>query len=531
VPTDSLRRPAKTLTVAARDTDDPASLVARAQNDPVWLAQAILNHRQLPGEPALADAPEKSWEMDRWQVRLLEAFADVYRKKNGLPTVENHQGLPWLSVVAMHGPGKTHTAALIAHVFNFCFPGRIVVTAPKFTQLTTRFMPAFRKIMHRAQPWYRKLLSDGERKVTWCNDKDWCLLLETASKPENLAGHHERFLLVIVEEATGVTESLWPVVFGALSSGEIVILLMISNPTKRNGTFAKSHLSATESLDYYRMRITLDQTMRVRPEWAQRMARKYGENSPIYRIRVLGEFASDDAFQLIATEWVTAAAHREFVGDGSLPKLRVSVDVSDGGEDETVVTVARHYSSHTVVLKQKAFSFELAKAQIDAADAAERMFDEYGGRKGQDDFVVDSLGVGTGCAGELYDRGHVVIRYKGGEASDNDKKWRNRRTQSYLVARDAFRDGLISFADDAIDEYEELEAQLCSVKRKVVGDDKVEDLVTREEMRREGIKSPDRADSIVMQFATQAPVYSPGSHGKEPQLLATTSTLLDGLAV
>lgn len=452
------------------------------------------------------------------------------RKKRGIPTVENHEGKPWLSVVAMHGPGKTHTAALAAHVFNFCFPGRVVVTAPKFSQLTTRFMPAFRKILHRSQPWYRALIKDGERKVTWCQRKDWTLLLETASKPENLAGHHERFLLVIVEEATGVPETLWPVIFGALSSGEIVILLMISNPTRRSGTFAKSHLSATESLDYYRMKIRLDETRRVSSEWVERMRRKYGENSPIFRIRVLGEFAADDAFQLIATEWVTSAAQREFNGDGSLPKLRVSVDVSDGGEDETVVTVGRHYDSHVVILKQQAFSFELAKAQIDAADAAERMFEAYGGRKGIDDFVVDAVGVGTGCAGVLFDRGYRVIRYKGGEASDDDKKWRNRRTQSYLVARDAFRDGLISFADGAIDEYEELEAQLCSVKRKIVGDDKVEDLVTREEMRREGIASPDRGDSVVMQYATQSPVWSPGSHGKEPAITATTSTILDGLS-
>lgn len=501
----------------------------RAQVDPVWAAREIFNHRTLYGEPSLEEAPEKSWELDQWQIKLLEAFADVVRKKRNLPTVENHEGKPWLSVVAMHGPGKTHTAALIAHLFNFCFPGRIVVTAPKFTQLTTRFMPTFRKILHRSAPWYRSLVDDGERKATWCGDKDWCLLLETANKPENLAGHHERFLLVIVEEATGVPESLWPVVFGALSSGEIVMLLMISNPTKRSGTFAMSHLSATESLDYYRMRIRLDETKRVKTEWVERMRRKYGENSPIYRVRVLGEFAADDAFQLIATEWVTNAAHRQFDGDGSLPKLRVSIDVADGGEDETVITVGRHYDSHTVILKQKAFSFDLAKAQIDAADAAERMFQEFGGRKEEDDFVVDSLGVGTGCAGELYDRGYRVIRYKGGEASDNPEKWRNRRTQSYLVARDAFRDGLISFADDAIDEYHELEAQLCSVKRKIVGDDKIEDLVTREEMRREGIKSPDRADSLVMQFATQAPVFSPASHNSESGFYAEPSTVLDGL--
>jgi hypothetical protein len=32
-----------------------------------------------------------------------------------------------------------------------------------------------------------------------------------------------------------------------------------------------------------------------------------------------------------------------------------------------------------------------------------------------------------------------------------------------------------------------------------------------------------------MQFATQAPVFSPGSHGKEPEISYGTSTVLDGL--
>lgn len=482
----------------------------------------------MPGEPSIDISPERSWELDRWQVQLLQAFGDVRRKQLGLPTVINHEGKPWLSVVAMHGPGKTHTAALLAHLFNLSYPGRIVVTAPKFSQLTTRFMPAFRKVKNRAAPWYRALIKDGERRVTWCGDKDWCLLLETANKPENLAGHHERFLLVIVEEATGVPETLWPVIFGALSTGEVVMLVMISNPTKRTGTFAMSHLSPKHMDDYFRMRITLDNTKRVSRAWVDKMARSYGTESPIYKIRVLGEFADDDAMQLIATQWVMHAAEREVPADGSIPRLRVTADVADGGEDETVITAALHYDSHTVILKQKAYSFSLERAQIDAADAVEEMFDAFGGRKGIDDIVVDAAGVGSGCAGELYDRGHSVIRYKGGSASDDPKRWRVRRVQSYLVARDRFRNKQISFADDAIDDLDELMAQLCSVKRKIIGHDASEDLQTKEEMKRAGIKSPDKADSLIMQFATQAPL--PGkSISTRDELIVIPSDVLEGL--
>lgn len=506
--------------------NDIDALALMAQDDPVWVAREVFNHKQLPGERSLDEAPYLSWELDQWQVDLVEAFADVRRKQLGLPTKINHEGKPWLSVCAMHGPGKTHTAALIANLFNFAYRGRIVVTAPKFSQLTTRFMPAFRKVKNRAAEFYRDMVDDGQRCVTWCNDQDWTLLLETANKPENLAGHHEAYMLVIVEEATGVPETLWPVIFGALSTGELVILLMISNPTRRTGTFAQSHLSPKHMGDYFRMRITLENTKRVSKDWVAKMERSYGKDSPIYKIRVLGEFADDDAFQLIASNWVLRASETDFDTDGSLPKLRVTVDVADGGLDETVITVARHYASHTKILKQQAFSFSLEKAQIDAADAAETMFDAWGGRKGEDDIVVDSLGVGTGCAGELYDRGHAVVRYKGGESSDNTEKWRNRRTQSYLVARDAFRDRSISFAEDAVDDLDELMAQLCSVKRKIVGDDKIEDLITKEEMRRQGIKSPDRADSLIMQFATQAPIIG---KAEREEIIVTPSTVLEGM--
>ena len=496
--------------------------------NPRWFAENILNLRVLKGEMNLEQDPNKSWELDIWQGQLLDAMADVVRKQRGLPTVINHEGKAWFSVSAMHGPGKTFTAATIAHWFNFCFPGRIVVVAPKFNQLKTRFFPEFRKIAGRAEGWYKTLIDVQDTKATWCGDKDWVMIAETAKHPENLAGHHYSHMLFIIEEATGVPETLWPVIFGALSTGQVVMLLMISNPTKRTGTFAMSHLDPVQSKDYFRMQLSLNVARRVSRKWVEKMRSRYGEGSPIYRIRALGEFADDDANQLVATGWVTGALQREFDGDGSLPRLRVSVDVADGGDDETVCTGARHYESHTRFLQQRSHSFGIETGSIDAANAAESMFIALGGRKEMDDFVVDASGVGTGCAGELVSRGYKVIRYKGGESSSDPKKWRNRRVQSHMVARDALRDGRISFADDCfpnVEEQTEFLAQVCSIKSKPNGE-RVEDLQTREEMRRDGIKSPDRSDSFVMQFATQAPITI-GSK-IEQTIVTVRSTVLDG---
>lgn len=490
----------------------------------MFFAEEVLNLRKLP-----TDGPNENWELDEWQRQMLRALADVWRKKNNMPTLINHDGRNYVTARSMHGPGKTFGSALAMHWFNFCFPGQIFITAPKYRQIVTRTWGEFRKILLRASPWYRQLIDVRESRISWFGDKDWAAFAESATKPENLAGKHWPYQLVIVEEASGVTEYLWPVIFGALSTGPLQLLLMISNPTRNSGTFAASHLSESEAHLYHRMHINLEDTSRVSRKWVEDMRRKYGEQSPIFKVRCLGEFAADDANQLIASSWVAAAWDRDWSDDGSLPKLRVSVDVADGGEDETVVTVAKHHSQHVRYLKQQVFSFSADKATVDGADAAERMFLAHGGRKETDDFVVDSVGVGTGVAGTLVSRGYKVVRYKGGSESDNAKTWRNRRVQSYMVLRDAFRDGRLSFVDDFTDDPTELQAQLCSVKSKP-GTERVEDLLTREEMRALGIASPDRADSMAMQYATQAPrVLMPES--TKPRVAVIESSLLEGMAV
>lgn len=142
-----------------------------------------------------------------------------------------------------------------------------------------------------------------------------------------------------------------------------------------------------------------------------------------------------------------------------------------------------------------------------AAEAAAQMFSAWGGVKRDDEIIVDSLGVGAGTAGRLMQLGYRVILYKGGEGSDDPAMWRNRRVQSYLVLRNELRDSRISFAEDFVATREErtvFEAQLTSIRTRP-GVERLEDLVTKDEMRREGLKSPDRADSLAMQYATSAP--------------------------
>jgi hypothetical protein len=489
----------------------------KAKYDPVWFAKNILQLKTLPGEPTLEEDPNISWSLDEWTIELLEAVADIVRFKEGLDTKFNHEGLNQITVRAMHGPGKTFGLALLMHWFGFCFYGKNPCTAPKLQQLKRRLWPEFRKIRRRAIVGYSDLTEVQSETINWIGtngkpDPDHWSFMETASSPENLAGLHDRYMAVFVDEATGVTENLWPVIEGAISTGKFVILVIISNPTKLQGTFAASHLKPLVAKHWYKMHITLDKTARVSKDWVKRMEDKYGKGSPIVKIRCYGEFAEEDENQLMSMTWLDDAKNREVVEDGSVPFTRISVDVADGGANFSVVTVAKHYQSFTHLIKQYQYNFPSGQSVSMVAEEVARLWTLYNCQNSaSDDVVVDSLGVGAGVCSILIDKGLPVIRYVGGSKSDNSDLYRNRRVQSFLVARDKFRSGAIVFDDDFVDydEWDDVYGQLCSIRIRV-GTERHEDLLTKEQMTAQKIISPDRADSIAMQFATQAPEMSVG---------------------
>lgn len=469
----------------------------RIRTEPVWFAEEVL---RLTGD---------KYYLDTWQKELLEALADTYRHVVGQPTRINTDGKSMITVRAMHGPGKTFTVAAAMHWFNCAFKGRIICTAPKEKQLATRLWPAFRKIAVRAGKDYAAPLKIDATKITWHGDEDWCALAETASQPENLAGYHDDYMLIVVDEASGVKEEMYPVIEGMVSTGIVVIILLIGNPTKNQGTFHASHNIPKVAKNYHQVHVDLAKTTRVSRAWVQRMEDKYGRNSPVVKVRCYGEFADSDEAQLIPYSWLTDAYGADVAGLGvHAPRLRITVDVADGGANFTVITAAHERGGMWHVVKQRQFSFPTSEAPILAAQAAEAMYIEFGGKSANgDDLVCDSLGVGAGTAGYLMMKGLPVVNYKGGAASDDTKQWRNRRSQSYIVMRDMHRDKRISYAEDFLEESEEWDeftAQMCSVRTKP-GVDRVEDLETKEAMMARGIASPDRADSMAMLFATQAP--------------------------
>ena len=74
------------------------------------------------------------------------------------------------------------------------------------------------------------------------------------------------------------------------------------------------------------------------PEYAREVAQTYGEDSDIYRVRVLGEFPQASDLQFIASSVVDAAADRQLGREMyEFAPVILGVDVARFGDDRSVV--------------------------------------------------------------------------------------------------------------------------------------------------------------------------------------------------
>ncbi len=107
---------------------------------------------------------------------------------------------------------------------------------------------------------------------------------------------------------------------------------------------------------------------------------------------------------------------------------------------------------------------------------------------------VDSTGIGAGVADRLRE---LKVNAKdvdfGGSAKDKER-YENIRAEEYWNLAKCFQDGEISIPDDG-----ELIAQLSSIKYKFASDGRFM-IEKKEDMKKRGIKSPDKADAVMLSF-------------------------------
>lgn len=429
-------------------------------------------------------APEITWQ----QKEVLEAIPECI----GL-------GKP-IAIRSGHGVGKTGLISWIiiwgmnTHPFI-----KIPCTSGKENQIKDILWSELAK-------WHRKLPNIVKQNTHWTATEykstkygeDWFAVARTATQPENMQGFHAPYLMFLIDEAPAVMHEIFEVIMGALST-EGAFSLMTGNPTLLEGEF---YTAFHKNRKLYKLfHFSSADSPLVSSSYPSDVATKYGRDSDIYRVRVLGDFplAGEDVF--ISMQDVEKAKLRNDTKYTQMDTIYIGGDIARFGDDETVMCVRRGYK----VIHQETW----AKKGI--PETVGRIWGfvmkNFKGLGFKIVISIDDTGVGGGVTDGLnynIDRDDcedwisVIAENNGATPLLKDERgnllYKNRGTELWACIRDNI--GKLDLPDD-----EELTAQLSTRKYKIGADGRIE-LEKKIEMKKRGLKSPDRADALSLTFSS-----------------------------
>lgn len=467
-----------------------------------------------------------------WRQDPIQAVKDLFGA-----TPEDYQGEMLLDLFvrghdrlaakSAHGTGKTTTLAWAGSIFLMTRPiARVVATAPVQAQLKDVLWPEFSKWMSKmpeqfAQMW--DLSAEHIRHKERPND--WFAVARTSNKPENLQGFHNTFLLFLIDEASAVPAPVFEVIEGALSDvgaeGGESKLMMAGNPNfaggelfdafgKNKGLYQLYTLSGDPETEFTVRDGRAFVSKRVTAKYRQTIGRKYGFSSPVYDIRVRGQFPRMDMKAVFPLEWLERAQYFPLpsfdpVADGVI----VCCDPARDGLDETTVCVRR--KNAIIYLEgRRGLSTVESAAWVNAVC---EQYEEEGIQVL--DLRVDEPGVGGGVIdalrapkdapeGQISGFGRAVTAYNGGRAliqgvdpDDEIRMFLNRRARDHWVVRRKLELCQIVLPVD-----EEMVAQGASIHFEAMEHEKVKVESKKAMKARLGPDaSPDKMDVIVLAFA------------------------------
>ena len=392
-----------------------------------------------------------------------------------------------VTVRAGHGVGKSSATAIIMlwHLETSEF-SRTIATAPSSSQLYTVLWAELAKMIRKGDEKSKKDKLPAELHLSSLFEltqdklfdkgapKEWFALARTSRKetPDALQGFHASDieiqedgtakhnsegggLLFVIEEASGVPDTVFEVAEGALSS-EGARLLMIGNPTRNTGFFARSHKEDRSS--YVALHFKCKDSPLPSNGYRAGLVRKYGENSNIVRVRADGEFPKQDDDVLISFELTEECLHQEAILDKTESCI-LGVDVARFGDDRTVLVVRQGKVVRAVTICSRQDTMVTVGKAID-------MFKRYNCHS----IFVDESGMGGGVVDRLKEQKYPVVGIDAASAAPVRKKGEQEqqgfkmRDCLWLEARDYIAEGGMSFALIDPEIARDLAAELSSVK-------------------------------------------------------------------
>lgn len=440
------------------------------------------------------------------------------------------------AVPACHAPGKSHIAARIIAWWIAVHPvgtAQVVTTATTFRQVKNILWPHIRKLVKKSN------IGGEVNQVEWKIDGELVAFGFSPADTDETAvqGIHAPHLLVVVDEAGGLSQTLG-VALESLMTGGHTRLLLLGNPPTDNedswferacnsdlynvipiGAYDTPNFTGEEagicrscppSVSEHPVASHL-----VDETWVQDVINEFGEDSAFVEARVHARFPRMSTNRTIPYGWLEQASENENPLIDN--KIRLGVDVAADGGDEFVVAWAdgyvgtvRHRSSGSA----NSNPVDVAGMVLQQILEAEKIHRE---RQIREPVMVkiDSIGVGWGVSGILKrwrdEQRHnaVIVAVNVAERAKDSGKFHNQRAEMWwnfrTLVQPIISEGNVS-QSIKLDVDTKALAQLSGPTYKSDSSGRIV-IESKKDMKRRGMHSPDRAEALLLAF-----YQPPGQH-------------------
>ena len=425
-----------------------------------------------------------------------------------------------VAVKSANGMGKGFCAAVAVLWFLYYHDQAIVLTtAPTFRQVRHILWRQIRQLHSQAR--LPDLLGGDMFIARWELSGDRYAIGLSAGSADQFQGFHSENMLIVVDEAEGVSEEIYEAIESVMTSAS-PRLLLIGNPTTMTGAFRRAF--ERERRLYYTVTISALESPNIsedtaaylrtgpeaaddstRPpiedrivipglttgEWVEERREIWGEDSSIYRSRVLAQFPEQGDDTLIPLSDIEAAA----------VETENTIDLPDPatgklpGEVVLAVDVARFGFDRSVILRRRGDRVEDIQtlSGMDTMQVAGRVIEAIR-ESSPDSVVIDEVGIGAGVVDRLREQGYTVRGINVGRRAHRDDRFVNRRAEGYWRLRRLFESRSILIPPD-----NRLMGELSGLRFDYDSQGRLK-MESKESMRARNLSSPDSADALMLAF-------------------------------
>lgn len=424
------------------------------------------------------------------------------------------------SVSSGHGTGKTSGFAIIALWHLLCyFCSNTILTAPKIKTVSDgvwkEFADLSTKIQNGPQSWVRDYFEiESERVYVKGFKLNWFVIAKTAPRgaPENLAGAHRDWLLWLADEASGIPDANFGVITGSLTDANNRIAIA-SQPTRPTGFFYDTHhrLSRSKGEMWNALVFNSEDSPIVSSAFILEKRSQYTDEE--YSIKVRGEFPENSSRFLLGPKAIEACKGLEVIKPGEPYGWLLPLDVGGGGyRDWSVMPAfkiagqgeygpdARRAQLATVPLHSN--SVNPAELHGHVVTAARE--------RANSSALIDAGGMGLIVCKQLDLDGFAnYSKVNWGNpnfANEYKERYFNQRAQAICGLSRAVQEGRFGISKDVPSGFvSKLVEQGSRIPYSY--DEKARRVIAKkEDMRKEGIPSPDIWDTCAFVFLEQAHV-------------------------